>query len=161
MATRPHRMNGNRPVRKIKTLHIREMIKKERSENKRKGKSAARSVPFLKRELFHRSVNEKAPTTRRVTVILWLLFLFLILASFLLLFSLIIMLFYTFLSRVAVYVGQDGVLEIFFGFPRKVETFACFVRRGVVIAAVRWTCELNLRICMILTTCCDVICLTL
>lgn len=49
------------------------------------------------------------------------------------------MLFYTFLSRVASYVGQDGARGIFFGFPRKVDVFACFGCVAVVIAAVRWT----------------------
>lgn len=47
------------------------------------------------------------------------------------------MLFYTFLSRVASYVGQDGARGIFFGFPRKVDVFACFGCVAVVIAAVR------------------------
>lgn len=49
-----------------------------KSENKRKGKSAARTVavPFLKRELFQRSVNEKrahyAPRYRNLVIIIFI-----------------------------------------------------------------------------------------
>lgn len=74
-------------------------------------------------------MNEKrahyAPRNRNLVIIIFILESSL---PFLLLFSLIIMLFYTFLSRVASYVGQDGARGIFFGFPRKVDVFACFGR---------------------------------
>lgn len=135
-------MNG-RTVRpgKIKTLHIREMIKKERNR-KIKEKASPRHVPsvvpFLKRELFQRSVNEKrahyAPRNRNLVIII-----FIFESRFLFYYYLVLLLCYFIRFIACGVVCRSGrCAGDFFWFSAQGRCVCLFwSRRGAVIAAVR------------------------